>query len=648
MTVNSPDIAGQLRATLGKMELALNAISDPIVWTNADGKVNWCNAAFAELVDKIRLKTIGLILTELIPLEENGTPIPLTSHPVHVALETRERSAGTFEFRIGSLTHILDIMATSVVDEKGPGGVVMVIHNLTEERRVRKLHQMVEEDYRHLVESASDFVWRVDSEGNWAFLNAAFRDLYGVDPHELIGAPFTSRVHPDHVDIDLSAFNTVMQGTELKDVETIHIDSEGNERHLGISARPIRNADGEITGVQGIARDITARFEISREMKRARENAEEAARTKSTFLANMSHEIRTPLNGIIGMTELLLDSDLSGEQKETVDIIQSSSDVLLRVIDDVLDFSRIEDGNIQFEKIAFDLKSLIESTSRPLAQQAFEKNIELNCEVDSDIPGMLLGDPGRLSQVLTNLVGNALKFTHEGEILIKVTQDHESEGKTSVTFQVTDTGIGIPPEKLDLIFEEFSQADVSTTREYGGTGLGLTISSSIIETMGGNIVAASEEGKGSSFTFTLPFAISSENQLEMASGGEDVSGVSMDPDPVNLTEFGQTMRYAGAEDEVVAMLGIYLEDAPRRLKDIEEAMHSLDAGQIEKTAHVFKSSSGTIGAKRLAELLSRIEHSGASGNTDEAVGILGDLQSEFRAVIDYLNDYVARNSEQQS
>ena len=288
---------------------------------------------------------------------------------------------------------------------------------------------------------------------------------------------------------------------------------------------PLRNSAGAVVGTFGISRDITEQMQIQAQLQQARDAADQANRAKGEFLANMSHEIRTPMNGILGMAELLSHTPLDAQQRDFVDLIRQSGDSLMRLLNDILDFSKIEAGRMELESVDFSLRENIAKTAQMLAVRAADKPIELACRIDPQLPDAVIGDPNRLRQVVVNLVGNAIKFTEQGEVVVEVLpeqppgeatppappEDTAARGDQPliqwVRIAVRDTGIGIPEDKLSTIFEAFAQADSSTTRRFGGTGLGLSISTQLVKLMGGDMVVQSQPGKGSTFSFRLPLQV---------------------------------------------------------------------------------------------------------------------------------------------
>ena len=363
-----------------------------------------------------------------------------------------------------------------------------------------------EERYRILVETVQEGLAYIAPEGGViTFCNQAYAEVLGLpSPDEVVGKSFFDFLAPEDRQEVYEQRELRLRGVRSA-YETTVTAADGTEKVVSATGSPIFEADGSYAGAVQTIVDTTERKRYERGLERARAAAEEASRAKSDFLANMSHEIRTPMNGVIGMTELLLDTELDAEQREYARTVRLSAENLLVIINDILDFSKVEAGKVRLESVGFDLRDAVEDVAALLASRAYDEGLELVSQVNPEVPTALVGDPVRLKQILTNLIGNAIKFTETGEVLVRAELVAKSAETATVRLSVKDTGIGLTPEQRSGLFRSFSQADTSTTRRYGGTGLGLAISKQLVDLMEGEISVESEPGVGSTFSFTLTF-----------------------------------------------------------------------------------------------------------------------------------------------
>ncbi len=401
--------------------------------------------------------------------------------------------------------------------EEIAGHLAFALVNLrreAERREIEKELRALKEFHERIVEGLAEGIILEDARGRMTFVNPTLERLLGYAPGELIGRHWHVVAHPAEVE-RLRAKSRSRTETTLERYESVFRAKDGRDIPVLVSAQSLFEA-GQFRGVLAAVTDITGQKRTEDELRRSREEARGASLAKSEFLANMSHEIRTPMNGVIGMIELALESPLTAVQRDYLSAARASAESLLTVLNDILDFSKIEARMIQLDPVRFALQDSVTDIVASLALPAHRKGLELGCRVPASLPPTVVGDLGRLRQVLVNLVSNAVKFTEKGEVVVEVREESRSEGGLVLHFSVRDTGIGIPRNKREAIFSAFVQADGSTTRKYGGTGLGLAITARLVEIMGGRIWVESRVGRGSTFHFTLRLGLPKEPERPRA------------------------------------------------------------------------------------------------------------------------------------
>ena len=406
-------------------------------------------------------------------------------------------------------------------------------------RQVEALIATSRDRYRSVIDSLTEVIFQIGMDGRWRFLNRAYTTLTGEDFREALGRRALHRVMPEDRRRLLELLDPLREGTApTANHEFRYCTSDGSVRWFGMVAFVAQDEVEGLPVITGTLIDITERRETEAALKAAREEAERANRARAEFLATVSHEIRTPINGVIGLTGLLLDTNLTPEQWRYANTLRVSAEHLLQVINDILDYSKIDAGKLEFEHMRVGLRELVDSVLAITAPRAGAKGVEIEAVLPRDLPGNLVGDPGRLRQILLNLVSNAVKFTETGRVTIALAVADLELGRAALTVTVSDTGIGIPPEALKTLFTEFGQVDSSVSRRFGGTGLGLAICKRLLDGMNGWIEVESTVGIGSRFRFTVPL----DKEV-----GQDPSEAVIEPEPA-MSELSLTGRVLVAED----------------------------------------------------------------------------------------------------
>jgi PAS domain S-box-containing protein len=531
------------------LEQLFESAQEAIVMVDNDDTISHVNSDFTRVFGYARDEALGKSIDDLIaPPDLRDEAVSVTKRAAkgqRVALETiRQRKDGV----------LIDVsvLASPIIVGSEQVGRYGIYRDITKRKQAEEGLRESEEKYRTLFEDSVDAIYVTTREGEFVDANQSTLDLFGYTREEMM-AINTRELYADHRDgrkfqrdIELNGF--------VRDYEVNLRQKDGKKIHCLFNVRVRRAGDGRIVGYEGIIRDITERKRMIEELQKAKQAAEAANQAKSQFLASMSHEIRTPMNAIIGMAELLRETPLTPEQHQYVQVFSSAGDNLLNIINDILDISKVEAGHLDLETVDFDLKEIVENTCDVLALRAHEKGLEVACHIAPELPTYLIGDHGRLRQILINLVGNAVKFTEKGEVVVEVKSQNSDpqergSGDVELLFSVADTGIGVPPEKADAIFDSFTQADTSTTREHGGTGLGLTISKRLVELMGGRIWVESQVDQGSTFYFTARFQLQAEPARPIQQVAVDIKGMKVlvvDDNAANRVILGKMLTRSGA------------------------------------------------------------------------------------------------------
>ena len=505
-------LAGQSQATqraltaLRQRERQLKAVMDNqpsmVALIDADGRYILVNRQFEQFIGRTADSVLGKrnedILRPEIAFEASRADALVLNTGDPLIQQTTYHNAD------GELRDI-DICKVPLRDDDGNiTGIVITATDITERRTAERQALRTQTEMAQIFNAAGSAMRVLDANRVVLQANDAYLKLHGYTREEVIGSRCSDYTH-DKDKCPSCAVTRVLNGQPKAAETTMHRRKDGEERYCDIVATPFLSPEGELLGVIEDCRDVTDLVESQKVMQRAALAAEEANRAKSEFLANMSHEIRTPMNAIIGMSYLALQTDLTNKQHGYLNSIKNSAKSLLHIINDILDFSKIEAGRMDIEQVDFELDEVLQGLASLDAVKLADSKVELQLDVEPDVPFTLVGDPLRLGQVLINLVGNAIKFTDQGEVVVRVRHQSTVKNRITLLFSVSDTGVGMTEEQLEKLFHAFSQADMSTTRRFGGTGLGLSISKKLVEIMGGSIFVESTLNQGSTFYFTVPF-----------------------------------------------------------------------------------------------------------------------------------------------
>lgn len=498
-------------------ESLANSLPISLLIKDAEGRRLFANRAYLKLRGMSRDELVGKRDEDLFPpaiakiYREDDRQVLERGKSLHDVERTRD-TAGR--------TRWIERVKSPIIDPRGQIiGLQLLFWDVTERVRAEKMLDRERHFLNMLLENIPDSIYFKDTDSRFLRVSRAMAKKFGFgDEGQVVGrtdADIFTREHAHAARAD--ELKIIRTGEPLVDRLERETWPDRDDTWCISTKMPLRDKKGKIVGTFGITRDVSELKASQDALRTALDAAAEANRAKSDFLANMSHEIRTPMNAVIGMTELLRQTELTREQREYVDLVSQSAESLLGLLNDILDFSKIEARKLELERIPFSLRDTVGKSGQTLTLRAAEKGLEIACRIAPDIPDRLIGDPGRIRQILINLISNAIKFTERGEVAVDVSVAEQDMGdQLWLDFSVRDTGIGIPAEKQAAVLEAFTQVDASTTRRYGGTGLGLTISKQLVELMGGSLRLESEPGTGTTFSFTIRLDPASEQGTDPA------------------------------------------------------------------------------------------------------------------------------------
>jgi PAS domain S-box-containing protein len=488
----------RLEALAGHLAAVVESSPEAIISKTVDGTIVSWNPGAERLYGYSEAEIIGKPISTIVPPGHHDEVQSLIKR-VFGGERLDDHYAMVRRCKDGSLVDV-SLAISAVRDASGRViGASTIARDITEQKRAAAALAQARADIDRFFALSLDLMMIANDEGHFVRVNPAFERLLGYSPQELIGKPFTDFIHPDDLEPTLQRYSEQTAGGKVNSFENQYRHTDGSYRWVLWSATATEDGLIYATG-----RDVTERRQMEEDLRASREQALEASRLKSEFVANMSHEIRTPLNGVVCMSELLLETELESDQREYAAVTLTSAEALMRVINDILDFSKIEAGRLDIVDEDYSIETMVSEVCEMVGGKAHEKKLELAVSIGSEVPPVVRGDSNRVRQVLANLLGNAVKFTSDGEIVVRVGVERRPNGIELLRLEVTDTGIGIEREKLARLFRPFSQGDATMTRKYGGSGLGLCIAKQLVELMDGDLGVQSAPGEGSTFWFTLP------------------------------------------------------------------------------------------------------------------------------------------------